>query len=709
MTPDIALKKLLADSGYRAERVSPTAYRIMPIPIRPVPSRPQPTQAPIPNVVAAHDIIVTGQKQPQLLLDVPMSVAVVDLTHSQIGRIAPGTRDILDFVDGVSITNLGPGRNRQFIRGVADSAFNGPSQSTVAVQIDETRVTFDAPDPDIRVIDMERVEILKGPQGPLYGSGALGGIYHLVTRKPDSSEVAGAIRLGAEAVEHGAVGGGIDGVVNLPLVEDRLALRAVGYWSREAGWIDNDQRNRNANTTKVTGARIALRWQTAPDWTLDLSGILQDVNTLDSQYVTASDDTVRRTAAIAEPSDNDFKSVGATVKGKLGSLDLLGTGSYVRHQFSSVLDSTPVSATFGFEDASRFVDERKFALFNHEIRISSPTKIRWLAGISYLDARSRDIGVMSDDVRSLTIESLDRRVRELAAFGEVTAPLAHRVKVTAGARLSYSYAEDEAIEQAVGNLHRARKTAFSPSIALSWAPSERSLVYLRYARAMRPGGLALAESGRTQRFDSDELGSVDLGFRYSDRASGVSFNGSLFQTEWKYIQSDYLLSTGLISTRNAGNGRIYGAEMSVDWQPLQALSLVLGATYVDAHLVRDQTGEELDDRRLPVTPDLTLRGLAQYRFDLGPWTATAGAQMNYIGSSRLSFDPNLDRKMGDYTTVGLNALFSRSHVAVSLRVDNLLNTKGDSFAFGNPFSIALGEQYTPVRPRTFSASITREW
>jgi outer membrane receptor protein involved in Fe transport len=715
MTVEAALAKLLADSGYRAERVGSLAYRIVPIQVRRLtlapPAAPAPKRVamPIPNVVSLLDIIVTGQKQPQLLQDVPMSVAAIDLTHRQMGSVAPGTRDIFDFIDGVSITNLGPGRNRQFIRGVADSPFNGPSQSTVAVQLDEARVTFDAPDPDIRLVDMERVEVLKGPQGPLYGSGALGGIYHLITRKPESSTLGGTIRIGGEAVQHGGLGGGIEGTVNLPLVEDQLAIRAVGYLSREGGWIDNEGRNHDANATNVTGARLALRWQPAPDWTVDLAGMLQDVNTLDSQYVTASNDTVHRTAAIAEPTDNDFKTAAITVKGRLGSLDLVGTSSYVRHKVSSVLDSTPASSAFGLDGASRYADARSFEIFNHELRISSPSRIRWLVGVSFLDAHSHDMGVISDDTTSLAIEGVDRKIQELAVFGEATVPLIDRVKVTAGARLFHTRTEDDAIEAAGGNIDRVSKTILSPSIALSWSPLERGLIYLRYARAMRPGGLALAENSQTRRFDSDELGTVDLGVRYSDPASRISVHGSLFETEWKYIQSDYLLSNGLTSTRNVGRARIYGAEASVDWRPWPALSLALGATYIDADLVRDATGEKLDDRRMPVTPDLALRALAQYRFDLGAWVATTGVQVNYIGNSRLSFDPSLDHKMGDYATVALNAIFSRPYMAISLKVDNLLDVKGDSFAFGNPFSIANGEQYTPLRPRTFSISISRDW
>lgn len=717
MTVDRALRRLLEGSGFEAVQAGQTAYRIVrrrPEPLRRFASADHPRVAPPTPALTATptgDIIVTGQKQPQALRDVPMSLAILDLKGVETGRLSSGTRDIVSSLEGVAITNLGPGRNRQFIRGVADSPFNGPSQSTVAVQLDEARVTFDAPDPDIRVVDMTRIEVLKGPQGPLYGSGALGGIYHIVTNKPELDRASGAIRLGAESVAHGGLGAGLDAVINLPIKADTLAIRGVGYFVHEGGWIDNVGRRDNANSTKVGGARLAVRWQPDADWTVDIAGILQDVNTRDSQYVTASDDTIDRTGSIAEPTDNDFKEASATVRGKLGSLDLLATSSYVRHQVDAIFDASLSAPAFGLSGPASFTDDRKFEIRNHEVRVSSTTEIRWLAGLSYMDASSRSLGTIQGGAVSQDVETLNRKVREAAAFSEVTIPLADRFKTTIGARLFHSQAEDETFEQAGGSADRISKTILSPSVAVSWAPAARALVYLRYARAVRPGGLALVGGSQVaaRRFDSDELGTFDLGVRLGDPAGRLSLNAAAFATDWQHIQSDYLLASGLVSTRNAGRGRIYGAEASADWRPADAISLGVGATYVDARLIRDDTGDELDDRRLPVTPDLTLRGVAQYRFALGGWSTTSSAQVNYVGRARLSFDPDLDRAMGDYATVGLSALASRSRITLGLRVDNLFDVKGDSFAFGNPFSIRTIPQYTPLRPRTVSVSLGRRW
>jgi outer membrane receptor protein involved in Fe transport len=708
-----ALRRLLGGSGWKAAQAGPTAFRI----VFRLPSTPPPRLAriapPARNVadvapISIQDIVVTGQKRSQFLKDVPMSVAILSLDDRTNGRLSLGTRDIALAAEGLALTNLGPGRNRQFIRGVADSPFNGPSQSTVAVQLDETRVTFDAPDPDLRLVDVQRVEILKGPQGPLYGSGALGGIYHIVTRKPDLASLSGNARLIGEAVQHGSPGIGGEAVINLPIETDRLGLRGVGYVLRAGGWIDNLGRNRDANDAVVSGGRLALRWQPDTDWTLDVAGVLQNTNSRDSQYVTSSDDTTSRVARIPEPSDNDFKSIAATVEGRLGTLKLLATTSYVDHGVDYTLDSTDASSLFGVSGPSRFLDDRSFTITNHEIRISPEASSRWVAGLSYMRTQSRSIATVSTASDTLTVESLNHKVTEFAAFGEATVPLAHHLNVTAGLRLFRTIAEDEALEQSGGSSDRISKTIASPSLSLAWTPGDKGVIYLRYARALRPGGLAPAGDTALRRFDSDELGTFDLGARISP-VSDLSLSASAFYTIWNDIQSDYLLPNGLISTRNAGKGRIYGIEASAEWRPLEGFEISAGGTYIDANLVVTPDGLELDDRRLPVTPDLTGRLAAQYDFVLGRWMTSVSAQANYIGRARLTFDENLDREMGNYATVATSAFFTREHFTLGARIDNLFDIKGDSFAFGNQFSIMEARQYTPLRPRTFTLSIARSW
>jgi outer membrane receptor protein involved in Fe transport len=730
MTVSDALHALLEGTGYIAERVGPTAFRIIRAPplfvlhaetAKRLPQAPlKPSLIVVPGLLPAPaEIVVTGQKQPQVLRDVPLSVSVVMLEEPRIGILQPGSRDVFDLIEGVAITNLGAGRNRQFIRGVADSPFNGPSQSTVAVQLDEARVTYDAPDPDLRLIDMQRVEVLKGPQGALYGSGTLGGIYHLVTRRPELEEFSAMTHVGAEAVADGGIGAAGDATINVPIIADRLAVRAVGYGAREAGWIDDIGGRADANLARVFGGRAAVRLQATQDWSLDVSGALQNVYTRDSQYVTVSPETLWRVAPRPEPTDNTFKSLAATINGRIGPVEVLATTSHVWQHVDTTLDSTAASAMFRILEPTTFYDNRTYEIANYEVRLSSDTPARWLVGASYLDARSDATGSIASQTIQAVVETRIRRVREYAGFAEITMPLFAGVTGVVGARLSRSLTADVAASRTGGSVDSTSTTQFAPSGAISWKPDERSIIYLRYARAIRPGGLAptggalgevpATNRPRTRQFASDELGTFDLGLRRNAASGRLALVANVFATDWRHVQTDYLLTNGLISTRNAGRARIRGVEASAELRPTDAWLVSLGMAYVDARLVRDEEGNLLSHRRLPVTPDLTGRARAQFGFDLAGWEAKVDAQVNYVGTSWLSFDPPFNRKMGDYATVSAGAVASRSRYAFSARIDNLLDARGNSFAFGNPFSLANAQQYTPQRPRTISLSIARSW
>ncbi|MEC3909742.1 TonB-dependent receptor [Sphingobium sp. CR2-8] len=709
MLPDQILRKLLVGTDLRAVRIGATLYRIERAPkartLRPAPPPPPAPVAPPPG-----NIIVTAQKRAQILREVPLSVSVLSFAPLARSR-TPSSRDISLDLEGLAMTNMGPGRNRQFIRGVADSPLNGFSQSTVAVQVDEARVTFNAPDPDLRLIDVDRVELLKGPQGPLYGSGALGGIYHIVTRKPDFEGISGSVRFSTEAVQHGQLGTGIEGVLNLPLVDDRLAVRAAGYRFVNGGWISNSGAKRGSNSAETVGLRLGMRWRPADNWTVDAGFVLQDINSRDSQYVVASDDTLSRQNAFAEPTDNDFKLWHGTIKGAIGALELTSATSYVDHGFDYILDASKAAALFGLNGSVRFEDQRHYSVFNQEMRLASGGPDHWLVGLSYLQATTRGSAqVMDDSDASQTVETYDRRVIEYAAFGEGTLRIVNRLDLTLGARLFHSIAQDGTGDNPAMSSVRIDKTIMSPSVALSLDLGGRGLLYLRYARAMRPGGLAPADMRASRQFDADELGTIDLGIRRSSHDGRLSLSASLYHTQWDEIQSDYLLANGLVSTRNAGRGAIIGGEMTTEWAIGQGFTLSAGGSVQSARLTHASDGVELDDRRLPIAPTLAGRIALGKSFALSnDWHGQTAIQANYVGKARLSFDDDLDRNMGNYTVASANAELSRDLWTLGVRMDNLLDVHGDSFAFGNPFSIRTAPQYTPLRPRTLMLSVARSW
>lgn len=484
----------------------------------------------------------------------------------------------------------------------------------------------------------------------------------------------------------------------------------MAYRFVDAGWIDNAGGRQDSNSAGTMGLRLALRWQPGDDWTVDVGGAVQDINVHDSQYVDPAAKTLTRTNRLPEPTNNDFKMAHATIEGNLGGVQFLSATSYVDNGFDYALDASDAASVFDLSGPVRFAEARSYTLFNQELRLSSEGEDRWIIGASFLRGTTDGLSSVTGAAGvPQTVATLGRKATELAIFGEATRRLFGKVDATLGTRLSDAIFEDETSEKAGQRALRRSKVIFSPSASLSLPLGDRGILYLRYARAMRPGGLAPTGTVASGRFDSDELSTIDLGIRHTSKDGHVSLSASAYHSQWDEIQSDYLLPDGLIATRNAGQGRIFGVETSLDWQLGGGFSVAAGGAVQSARLTQGEDGVQLHDRRLPVTPALSGRVSIAKIVTLGPWRGQATAQANYIGNARLSFDSDLDRKMGDYTLVAMHAELSRGRWTIGSRLDNLFDVKGDSFSFGNPFSIRDERQFTPVRPRIFTLSIARGW
>lgn len=693
-TVSAALSKMLGKTTYRAERLGPSIWRLTNRSAIMKRTPPPPTT----------DIVVTARKLPELLSRASPAVAV----YTPRGLGAAGVHDVADGVEGLSVTNLGAGRDRPFIRGVADSPFNGFTQTTVSVNIDDARVTYDAPEPGLELVDVARVEVLKGPQGPLYGTGALGGVFRIVTNKP----VPGSFEATSE-FSFSAIGGGVgahaSGFVNLPIVDGRAAVRAVAYEDVRSGWIRNAAGPRAINDARIQGGRIALRALPAAGWTLDLAAAGQRIELRDSQYVDRGAKDLTRSARLPEPSTASFGLIAASLGGPLGDLRLDATTSQSWQSLDETFDVGASGAALGNPSARVYVDKRRHAVFDQEIRLASAagSSVAWTAGASYLRATTLARGSLEADGLQLPFSFLLHRViTEAALFGDGSLQLAPRLRVGVGARLFRASTDDERSEDLnVATVARA-SIGVTPSASLTYEPADGRTVYLRFGTAFRPGGLDPSDT-RTGRYDSDEVRSLELGARASLDGGRLTISGGGFRTSWSHIQSDYLLADGLVATRNAGDAAILGMEAAAEWRS-GGWTLAAGASAQHARLVNAVDGTDLPaDRRLPTVPDATARVEARRRIRISNGEAEMVLGGTYVGASRLSFDDGLDRRMGDYATIQASATVKVAVVQVRLLVTNLMDVRADTFAFGNPFRLRTENQYTPLQPRAITLGISR--
>lgn len=704
---DAALARLLAGSGYVARQVGPSAWRIERA--RAAASSRAPANMPTPRPVAPPEtigqpIIVTGSKVGKELVRLPMAVQVVRFGLDHVPTSAEGSASIAQSVEGLSLSGQGPGRNRMFLRGIADSPFNGGSQSTVAVVLDESRVTFSAPDPDLRLVDVDQVEILKGPQGSLYGSGALGGIYRITTGKPELGEASLSVSSGGEVIASGNTGYSLTAVGNLPIAGDSTAVRLVFYGGYDAGWIDTGLRD-DSNGTRIFGMRGTLRTVLGGSWEAELGGALQMLNSEDTQYVYAPGKR-RRPAQLAEPHDNDFSHGALRITGDIGAAKLVVSSGYTAHQLRDVLDATVGATQFGLRDPRRLVDDRTFRLWDTEVRLNGRWGAAdWLVGVAHLEAL-QTLALTLDSGTVPTMLSLDDNHRtnaDTALFGDMSLPLTDTLRFDAGGRM-FTSTSLESRSTAIGLVARRQtKRGFTPSLALSWSPRSERLIYLRYGSAFRPGGADIAADGTLAPLASDELQTIETGWRES-LAGGGSLALGTFYSRWENIQSDLLQTNGLFESANVGNGEIAGFEASATLPLAHSWTLETGATFTHAVLVQVKARLGTDDLRLPVVPEYTVRMGLNRSFDLAGAPARFGVQLRYVGPSRLSFDALSDRPMGKVLESSLTARAQLFGGDIEIAIDNLFDRRGNVFAFGNPLRFASGPQFTPQAP--FSVRVT---
>ena len=293
-----ALRQAMRGIDARAQFIDPRTIRVSAMPRR---AARAPLAAPAP--LASADILVTASKQAVDLDHYPGSAKIIATDRGWLAQnAASGTGAIARLLPILASTNLGDGRDKLFIRGIADSSFNGPTQSTVGEYLGDIRLNYNAPYPHLNLYDMDRVEVLVGPQGTLYGAGTLGGIIRFVPNAPDSHAFAATASAGLSSTWSGAVGEDGAAMVNLPLAHGRAAVRMVAYAAQAGGYIDDPSRGlKNINRSSSYGQRLSVRLDDVGGWRLDLGMVFQNLYSADGQYTLLGTPALTRANAIAQP------------------------------------------------------------------------------------------------------------------------------------------------------------------------------------------------------------------------------------------------------------------------------------------------------------------------------------------------------------------------------------------------------------------------
>ena len=699
---------------------------------------------------SAHElesVVVTATKIEQPLQETPMAVSAIGAKELERQRIERFD-DYLGQVPAMTSIATRPGSTQLILRGI--SAGSQPN-SMVSVYVDESPYGVTSSfaragylTPDFDPYDMQRIEVLRGPQGTLYGANSLGGVLKFITAPPDPSGFEGQ----AQAQYTSASGGGgysARALVNVPLSET-VAVRANAFKRRDPGFIRDASTGReNVNATDVDGGRFALGWNPNDDFKLVFTAMAQNLDSDGSPSVDLGADLRplygERTQwrYIDETFAVNFRQYNVTAEYDFGGASLTSSTSYGTQRNRFLSDTTllwrellggalgPPFDGYGYAETYN-IGQKKFT---QELRLRSNGEgaLAWQGGVYYTDenttnrqrllpygvaTRQPDMSVIDALGDELFVASLPASYDETAAFGNVTWTWSPTFDVTFGAR----YGKNEQVynQQASGALLNTdvRKTSNDATwtylVNPRWRPTENVMVYARVANGYRPGGPNVVPPNAASipaSFEPDSLVSYEVGVKADWLDRRLSLDTAAFYIDWTDVQLG-MVRNGFSFRGNGGAARSWGSETALRYLPLDGLTLAVSAAYTDARLAADvKDGVGKRGNRLPYVPRLSGAVNADYEQPLNDaWRWFVGTTYRYSGDRTAEFGTSADGilKIPSYGQWDVRAGLEHEHWTLSLYVKNLRND-GNIVSIGSLGTAPITVYSASVlQPRTVGVS-----
>ena len=693
------------------------------------------------NGIGLEEIIVTAQKVEERLRDIPMSITAMTARDLQ----TLGATQFLDFantVPSLSFTSNGVGQTQVNLRGITSGYNVSP---TVGVYVDDVPYGSSTPFAesarlalDAGLFDMSRIEILRGPQGTLYGASTMGGLLKYVTNVPDTTAFGGTVRANAASTQRGGVGYDASSAINVPLIDDKAALRLSGFFTHGGGYVDNLSRDaEDVDQADVYGGRVDFLFAPTDRLSVRLTAFAQDIDrdgsiATDVDRLTGEpiDGEMEQRRVLEEPFEQQFRLVSATVKYGFDAATLTSISSYQTVRSDAVTDFArlyvPAFGGPGVFSAIGLIRDAETDKFTQEVRLSASGRVfDWLVGAFYTDEDSEqrqqllpyDPSGALAPVNFLTYRS-PSRYEEYAGFGNLTFHLTDKLDVSGGVR----YAHNSQTQEQIGSgllIASVPERRSSDSIATYLASaryrvSENFMPYFRFSTGYRPGGPNAVLNDLNGQplapptFDSDKLTSYEAGIKLgsADRRLNVDF--AIYRIDWDDMQIT-TIRNGLGVIANAAKARSQGAELTVTALPVRDLTIVGSFGYTNAELTEDAPDlGGLKGESLPDAPELTAALSADYRFGLGNHQAFAGTTVRHVADRTSSFDRNLGMpqyQLPEYTAVDLRTGISLGSTRLQLYCRNVTDEWGQMSALTGMSVAGAPIDVSALQPRTFGLSV----
>lgn len=696
-------------------------------------------QLPRDSSAQLEEIIVTAQKREERLIDVPQSVSVLSATQlANLG--ATQFRDFADTVPGLNFSTAGAGSTQISLRGVTVGFDVVP---TVGIYVDEVpygtsgafadgaRSTL-----DVGLFDIDRIEVLRGPQGTLYGASTMGGLIKYVSRLPDSTRLSFDGQFGVSSTRHGGVSYNTAAALNAPIVADTIALRASAFYSHDGGYFDNLALGKDdVNESGVYGGRADLLLTPTDALSVRLTAFLQNISRdamAAADYTLAGepeDGDLDQRRLLDEPLDQRFRLVSGVVTYDFESATLTSVSSYQTSRTHFLFDFSrrfvPFFTSYGAIGLEQEVSTDKFV---QEVRLASQRAdiLEWVIGAFYTHESSDNLQqfVLRDVAGQPTANilydfSAPTLFEEAAAFGNLTWHLTGKLDVSGGMR--YAHNRQEFTQFGSGLLIGStptRRSSEDVSTFLANARyhlSDQSTVYVRYATGYRPGGPNFVANDPTtglpiapETFDADRLKSYEAGIKAEtlDRRFGLDL--AAYYIDWSDIQILATRGGFSVYTNAPGGAEVRGAELTLTSRPIDDLTLTGAFAYQDAQMLEADTDlGAAAGERLPNVPRFTAAINADYQLPIGRGDPTIGATLRHVGDRNASFDGSTGTpqyRLPEYTTIDVRARLTLGSVAALLYVRNLFDERGQLSAFN---FVSGGQAVVAVmQPRTIGVTLT---
>ncbi len=702
-----------------------------------------------------QDIVVTATKRAERLGLVALPISAV--SGEQLARAnANSLADYVTRLPGVIFNDYQPGISEVVIRGIAATTYHEQGQTTVGYYLNDIVLVepgFPIGIPDIDTFDLDRVEVLRGPQGTLFGSSTLGGLVNYVARTADPSTIDAAAQglVGSTKNAGGQLNYAGKVMLNVPIIADKLAVRVMALQRVDAGYLDNPGIGVDgSNDFRTRGLRGSVVATPTDGTKISFLSTYQDTRLDDQTYLDLDNPYVRNTPR-AEPQSTDFWLNSLRLDQDIGfaSLTLLGS---VDEKHNTTVFAYPYNYVTGVTTGAAAAYDRGDASANIktiEGRLASTGTgpFKWLVGVSYLratknsvdriyqqgaadyiDANPDDFGGFPGSVLApgdaIYGYTSDTRNDDFGVFGELSYKPIEQVELTVGGRY-YDTKNRATITNAAGSLGAGafsptdtsfgttqKEDGFTPKATLAYRPSGRFMAYATYSKGFRVGGPnpnAAILPGIPASYDSDTVDNYEIGIKASAFEQRLFIDITGFHIDWNDIQARLFTDAPYFYSyvTNAGGARINGVEFSGTAKITQQLGFSANVTWNDAELSKFlpdtfaagggyAKGSTLPgSSRWSIANNLTL-DLADVRG--APYFEIAH---RYLSSAPVAFGNDATR--GNFNLFDLRASVS---VGPNLRLLGFVNNVFDKFGVLNaPFTSQAVPAGSIVRPRTFGLRV----